>query len=110
MINFWNGEDIQMSYVSSSKESPAKCIAISPNGAYISVGCQDRSIRIYSIDQIHPIHVWTQHSREIKALAYSPCEKYLFSSSKGGTLFKWTLLIRDPIFITESEVLYDDPK
>jgi WD40 repeat protein len=71
-------------------ESPARCVAISPDGKCIVAGDQKGTMRIWTLDGNEPA-VIQAHDGHIAALAFSPDSHLLATTSYSGDVTLWQL-------------------
>jgi len=65
------------------------CIAVSPSGKYLAVGCDDEIVKIWNLKAGTIIAQGSCHSSSVLSVAWSPDEKQIISTSKDCSIAIW---------------------
>jgi U3 small nucleolar RNA-associated protein 13 len=68
------------------------CITVSPNDSIIASASQDKSIRLWSSDELTPLATLHGHKRGVWKVLFSPYDKILFSCSGDRTVKLWSIV------------------
>jgi WD40 repeat protein len=66
-------------------------IAISSNGHYALSGSEDKSIKLWNIDNGEEIRTFQGHTEEVTSVIFSPDDRYALSGSKDNTVKLWEI-------------------
>lgn len=73
----------------------SECIQFSPYGDYLAVGSSNGGVLVYDMDTYTPIcilgSIIGSHTRSIQSISWSPCGRYLLTSSRDWTVKVWDL-------------------
>lgn len=69
--------------------SPVLCMAISPDGQKLAVGCDDHSVGIWDMQEGELLHTLTGHRRGVASVAFSPDGRLLASGSEDNLICLW---------------------
>ncbi|PST81783.1 WD40 repeat domain-containing protein [Pedobacter yulinensis] len=88
-LTVWDARSLEKVYQFSAGSDTARCMALSPNGAEIAVGCKDHIIRVYDTSDYSLLAELSGHKGAITSLAFSPDGSYLLSGSRDAQVKKW---------------------
>lgn len=66
-------------------------VAISPNGALLASGCDDKSVYLWDIKTESVVATFTGHSQSVKSVVFSPDGTILASCSDDRTIKLWNI-------------------
>ncbi|EDO17610.1 hypothetical protein Kpol_1061p35 [Vanderwaltozyma polyspora DSM 70294] len=98
--------------LSHTLENPlhTECIKFSPVGDYLALGSSNGGVIIYDMDTFKPITVlgtnMGSHTRSIQSISWSPCGRYIITSSRDWFVKLWDL---DDPGKNKSELSFDSP-
>jgi U3 small nucleolar RNA-associated protein 13 len=70
---------------------PVNAVVVSKNDKWVATGSQDRSAKIFNIDDGSLVATCTGHKGSIWGVDFSPIEQILATSSRDGTVKLWNL-------------------
>jgi sugar lactone lactonase YvrE/ribosomal protein L40E len=70
-------------------EQPVNCVAFSPDGAYLAVGCEDGAIQLWRAHDRTRARVLRGHSSSVESVAFAPDGMLLASASRDGAVRLW---------------------
>lgn len=71
------------------KQDRTLAVAVSPDGAALATGSQDRTVRLWDLESRSLIRSWEGHGREVRSVAYSPDGQILASASADRSVRLW---------------------
>lgn len=83
--------------LSSGHSEPVRCMAISPDGQFLVSGSDDKTIKIWDINEEEEIYTLTGHSASVISVAFSPDGETLASASANQTIRLWNFNTRQEI-------------
>ena len=72
---------------------PVNALAISGNDKWLASGSQDRSAKVFSLDDGSLVATCSGHKGSIWSVDFSPIEQILATSSRDGTVKLWNLAV-----------------
>ncbi len=90
----WNLADGKSEIVSSENEI-IEVIAASPDGTLLATGSDNATIKVYPASGSGMTYMLEGHTGIIKSIVFTPDNKYLYSSSRDGSMLKWDLNTRE---------------
>lgn len=88
-----------------------ECLQFSPGGDYLALGCSNGAVIVYDMDTNRPIIMLGSrsgsHVQAVNSVAWSPCGRYLISTSRDWYIKLWDLAMPDEPFkeiVMESSV------
>jgi serine/threonine-protein kinase len=90
-VRLWNRDTGKSKVIDQPAEVTA--VAISSDSTTLACGCSTGVVRLLDISGAEPkeLHVFTQQTKAVTALTFSPQGKYLFAGSKDGSFLSWNL-------------------
>jgi WD40 repeat protein len=71
-------------------------LALAPNGHSAAYGASDGSVRVLELStDVERVH-FAGHQREVRSIAFSPCGRFLASTSVDSQVFVWDLYAAPP--------------
>ena len=89
----WNLETAKPVQRLGDKNSPLRCIDISPNNKWIATGTEDGLIHLWSM-QTEENYILRGHTRTVHTIRFSPDGKTIASGSEDGTIRLWDVAER----------------
>ncbi|KAF9298822.1 hypothetical protein BGZ74_009205 [Mortierella antarctica] len=90
-----------------------RCLAQSPNGAYLAVGTESNDIKMITLDDVDQCWNFKGHKKAISSFSFDPEGQFLLSSSCDGTVIVWNMKTKDPkpehVINVMAAVLVDSP-
>lgn len=72
-----------------------ECLQFSPGGDYLALGCSNGAVIVYDMDTNRPIIILGSrsgsHVQAVNSVAWSPCGRYLISTSRDWYIKLWDL-------------------
>lgn len=72
-------------------EKDINAVCVAPNDQLVASGSQDRTIKVWKLPDLTPVHVFRGHKRGIWSVAFSPVDQALVSASGDKTVKLWNL-------------------
>ncbi|KAL3231104.1 COMPASS component SWD1 [Nakaseomyces bracarensis] len=88
----------------STLENPlnTECLQFSPGGDYLALGCSNGAVIVYDMDTNRPINMLGSrsgsHVQAVNSIAWSPCGRYLISTSRDWYIKLWDLAMPEEPF------------
>ncbi|KAF8922775.1 hypothetical protein BGZ52_011001, partial [Haplosporangium bisporale] len=73
-----------------------RCLAQSPNGAYLAVGTASNDVKMITLDDVDLCWNFKGHKKAINSFSFDPEGQFLLSSSCDGTVIVWNMKTKDP--------------
>ncbi|KAF9315034.1 hypothetical protein BG003_003535 [Podila horticola] len=73
-----------------------RCLAQSPNGAYLAVGTASNDVKMIMLDDVDQCWNFKGHKKAISSFSFDPEGQFLLSSSCDGTVIVWNMKTKDP--------------
>ncbi|KAG0029871.1 hypothetical protein BGZ82_007694 [Podila clonocystis] len=73
-----------------------RCLAQSPNGAYLAVGTASNDVKMITLDDVDQCWNFKGHKKAISSFSFDPEGQFLLSSSCDGTVIVWNMKTKDP--------------
>ena len=86
----WNLSNGNSQLIASDNEI-VDVMATSPDGSLLATGSDNAIIRIYPVSGSGMAYKLEGHTGIIKSIVFTPDNKYLYSSSRDGSMLKWDL-------------------
>ncbi len=72
-------------------EKDINAVCVAPNDQFVASGSQDKTIKVWKLPDLTPVHVFRGHKRGIWSVAFSPVDQALVSASGDKTIKLWNL-------------------
>lgn len=83
--------DLSLLKVFSGHEGPVATAAFTPDGAKLITGGDDRTLRVWQVEDGAPLRMWSAHDAEVTALSVMPDGKTIASASLDQSLRLWPI-------------------
>jgi WD40 repeat protein len=88
-VTLWSASSAEYALLARREGATYRCLAFSPDGATLALGCDDGSVRLVDGETAEEWAVLREHTDVVRSLAFSPDGSMLVSSGQDRRIMLW---------------------